>query len=1110
MSLNLGSSLRLETLELRDVPAAGSWLVEPFTKGLGSSPLPDNWVQWSDGPGGTVFKVDQAGQGLGGQGQLLSSASSATAGRAWINTVYSADVEASASVFVNSLATSQLMIRGRNLSTATPTYYGASVVRGGTVELVRVVNGVSTTLGTVKSKEWVSNTWLTVKLRADGDNIKAFVFRGDTNQYLSANGTWTRQPTAAIEKTDTANRLAGFIGFARPKGIEAVVPLDSLKIGPADDSLTAPLREERFNTVIANGLPSGWTSWAADGGSSFSTLSDETLEIGGRTSSASRVWMSQPVPTDVQLSTSVYVDSLVPAGLFVRGSWLNSNKANFYEVTVKRGLEVELTKMVNGTRTSFGKLITTGWQSGLWVQVSMIVKGDQLRVQLYRADTGQYLTSDGKWSLTPVYAMTRTDKAITSGGLAGLSRGTGSADDLIYDNFIVNSAPVNLTTPTNIPTEADKPTVITSPPKPVTPPVPPVPPVVVPTVPPVPPVVVTPSPPVTVPPVPLPPSPPVSPLPVTNTALPPVPRHFSHIRVAKLAYSGTELNDYEQSLIKNGVDLIIPNLNLVDDIAAVNKNTPQFIYTNVSNVYLSLLTDWLAYADRNKLDRESLFYHVNKATSFSGMSASAVAVNHFWAAYRGNDTKGYTYYTQQVRRGTTPVRLGEAGESFVLGYTEKFRELNFDFQTGAATGWNGLLEYASVVDANGNPTVWKTLNTLSDTTNGYRVDGRLTFDPPKDWVTSSVAGTDRLYFVRVRTLTGTAAQAPMTLKITGRDYTGHNGDVGTIPAFDTTADLDRDGYLNDAEYARRRAGNDARFTYESRLTFPYYGPYRFATNLSSPNLMNWTIDYHKRFIAANPLIQGFFVDNSIAVLAVDYTGLKETVGNYAEQYGNILGKLNVSLGSKWLITNTAGGGKNIEQQVKNGLSYLEEFALRPMTANPVQVDDLLALLRRRRELSAGRGYEILDSYAGTKFDAADPRVMQATLAMYYLVADPDRSFLMINGGSEPSSAWSRHWTDAIRYNVGRPTGEATVFAAGNDPATAALPYKVYSRTYQNALVLYKPLSYYRGTNGTTADNTRTTHSLNGWYRVVNNDGSLGARINTITLRNGEGVTLAKA
>ena len=1104
MSLNFGSStLRVETLELRDVPAAGSWLVEPFTKGVGTSPLPTNWVQWADGPGGTVYSVDQAGQGLGGQGRLVADASSATAGRAWINTVYSADVEASASIFVNSLAQSQLMVRGRNLNTATPSYYGASVVRGGDITLVRVVNGVSTTLGTVKPKEWVGNTWLTVKLRADGDNIKAFVFRGDTNQYLSANGNWTRQPTAAVEKVDSFIRLAGFIGFARPKGIEAEVPLDSLKIGPADDSVTAPLREERFNTGAASKLPSGWSSWMADGGASFSTLSDETLEISGTTNSASRVWMTQPVPTDVQVSTSVYVDSLVPAGIYARGSWLNSNKANYYEVTATRGLEIELTKSVNGVRTSFGKLSTAGWQSGLWVQMSLIVKGDQLRVQVYRADAGQYLAADGTWSLKPVYAMTRTDRAITSGGLAGLSRGKGAADDLVYDNFIVNSAPVNLTAPMTIPTEADKPTTVTSPAVPVNPPVPPSPPKS--PVPPAPPVPATPT-----PPVPIPPAPPVPLPPVTNSTLPVVPRHFSHIRIAKLAYSGTQLNDYETSLIRNGVDLIIPNLNLVDDIAAVSKNTPQFIYTNVSNVYLGLLTDWLTYADRNKLDRESLFYHVNKATPFSGMSASAVSVNHFWAAYRGNEANGYSYYTQQIRRGTTPVRLGEAGESFVLGYTEKFRELNFDFRTGAAAGWKGVLEYATAVDASGNPTTWKTLNTLGDTTNGYRVDGRITFDPPKDWVTSSVAGTDRLFFVRVRTVTGTAAQAPMTLKITGRDYANHNRDKGIIPAFDSTADRDRDGYLNDAEYARRRSGFDARFTYESRLTFPYYGPYRFATNLGSPNLMNWTIDYHKRFLAANTKIQGFFVDNSIAVLDVDYSGLNETVGKYAEQYGNILGALDKSLGSKWLITNTAGGGKNIEQQVKNGLSYLEEFALRPMTANAIQVDDLLALLRRRRELSAGRGYEILDSYAGTKFDAADPRVLQATLAMYYLVADPNHSFLMINGGSEPSSAWNRHWTDAIRYNVGRPTGVATVFATGKDPANNALPYKVYGRTYQNALVLYKPTSYYQGTNGTTADNTRTIHALNGWYRVVNNDGSLGARINSITLRNGEGVTLAKA
>jgi len=1104
--------LTLQLLEAREVPAAGSWLVEPFARGENNGPLPTNWVQWKDGPGAAVYAVDRAGPGLGGQGRLLATGSSATAGRAWLNTFYRPDVEASAAVYLGSLASSQLLVRGSKLDGATPTYYSAGVTSGGVVQLLRTTDGTTTVLATVRPREWVGNEWVTLKLRADGDNLKVFLFRGDSNQYLNAKGAWTRQPTAAVEQADRAITRGGFIGFARPKGVQASVPLDSLKIGSPDDSPNALLREERFGNGAARSVPSGWNTWTANGGTAFSTLSDETLQITGKTNSAARLWMAQPVPTDVQVSSSVYVDSLVPAGLFLRGSWLNSTRANSYELTVKRGLEIELARTVNGVRTSFGKLTTNGWQSGLWVQMSLIAKGDQLRVQLFRADTGQYLGADGKWNLTPAYAMTRTDRTITSGGLAGLSRGTGAADDLRFDNFIVTAAPVNLTAPTIIPTQSDKPTVIrgggapVSPPR--LPPGPPPPPVLPP------PVSVPASPPATSPPpiavTPTAPTPVVPALPpVPGATIPPVPRNYSHIRVAKLAYGGTELSPYEQAMLKNSIDLIIPNIRLVDDIAAVSPDTQQFLYTNVSNVYLSLLTDWLQYADANRLDRELLFYHVNRPTTFYGMSASAVSVNHFWAAYRGNDQNGWRYYTHQIRSGNRPTALGEAGESFTLGYTEKFREVNFDFRTGAQAGWRGVMEYASAVNRDGIPTQWKTLPLLSDGTSGFRTDGRMAFDPPKDWVPASIAGTDRLYYVRIRTITGTAAQAPVAMRITGRDYAKHDGNVGTIPAFDRSADRDGDGYLNDAEYARRKSGFDARFVYETRLTFPYYGPYRFATNVASPHLTTWTVDYHRRFAKENPAVAGFFVDNSIAQLSVDHTGLIEPVGNYAQLYGNIVGTLNRSLGSKWLITNTAGGQSRVEQQVKNGLSYLEEFGLRPMTANPEQMNDLLAMLRRRRELSLGRGYEILDSYSAS-YDAADARVMTSTLAMYYIVADPDRSFLMINGGAEPSSSWNRNWTEAIKFDVGRPTGEASNFAKGTDPSNRALTYQVYSRTYRNALVLYKPLSSFRGTVGTTGNATATTHPLDGWYRVVQNNGQLGPRINSISLRNAEGVTLARA
>ena len=64
-------------------------------------------------------------------------------------------------------------------------------------------------------------------------------------------------------------------------------------------------------------------------------------------------------------------------------------------------------------------------------------------------------------------------------------------------------------------------------------------------------------------------------------------------------------------------------------------------------------------------------------------------------------------------------------------------------------------------------------------------------------------------------------------------------------------------------------------------------------------------------------------------------------------------------------------------------------------------------------------------------------------------------------------------------------GAMKVFATGTDPANAALTYQVLSREYANALVLYKPLSYAQGKGeGTTANNTATTHQLGGTYRVA--------------------------
>ncbi len=332
---------------------------------------------------------------------------------------------------------------------------------------------------------------------------------------------------------------------------------------------------------------------------------------------------------------------------------------------------------------------------------------------------------------------------------------------------------------------------------------------------------------------------------------------------------------------------------------------------------------------------------------------------------------------------------------------------------------------------------------------------------------------------------------------------------GTIPAFDYAADTNQDGYLNDAEYANRQPGKDARFIYESRAFYPAYGQNRFATNVADVHFQQWAADYTYRFLQANPGADGVFVDNSLSKISLDPNAIAESLTNYAANYANLVAGINQKIAPKWVLANVAGGGLAVDALAQHGVSYLEEAVIRPMAASYSQFEDVAANLKRRLALSDGKSYAILDSLAQGD-TALTPRWQIGTLAYYYLLADPNQTALMFNGGNEPNTGWSRHWSPAAAFDVGQPQGDWSVFAAGKDPSNLAMTYKVYERQYSNALILYKPLSYNLGRAGTSAENTATTHYLGGTYRPLNADGTLGAAITRITLRNGEGAILVKA
>src|SRR5262249_41046383 len=146
--------------------------------------------------------------------------------------------------------------------------------------------------------------------------------------------------------------------------------------------------------------------------------------------------------------------------------------------------------------------------------------------------------------------------------------------------------------------------------------------------------------------------------------------------IAELAYSGTPFDSFAQGLLQNSVDLVVPNTGLLNQIGALSPNTPQFIYSNASNIYRELLIDWLNYADAHGFNREDAFYHVTRATPFTGNSASSWPVNWFWSVQVGSDGN-WTDETSLAHSASAPnVTFGGAGQSLVIGNTEQFREIN--------------------------------------------------------------------------------------------------------------------------------------------------------------------------------------------------------------------------------------------------------------------------------------------------------------------------------------------------------------------------------------------------------------------------------------------------
>jgi hypothetical protein len=914
------------------------------------------------------------------------------------------------------------------------------------------------------------------------------------------------------------------------------------RLSPAGTSWTV----ETFDTTAPGALPGGWSQTGTFfvAAARAQSLPNDLLSNAEASNQGGSAWLGTLQPNDVRVSVSVFLDSLNPVQLVARGSGLDGATPSYYALQISRGLTVGFVKVSNGSASALGSsLISTSYTSSVWVRLTLQVQGNTLTAQVYRPDKNQYLNSTGGWQSASAWALQTTDSnqpltGGTNGSLIGLARLAQYVNSIAFDDFGYGSASndfdpptVSITAPaagatlsnvvsltavagddvgvTRVEFFVDGSLLAT-----------------------------------------------LSTGPyncnfdtrsvwdgnhvltvrafdaagnmtitsenfATLTGLPlpqpVIPAHYSHIRIAELAYSPWQQDATANQLLTNSVDVVVPNAGYIPAINAVAPTTPLLIYTNVSNIYLNLLTDWLSYADAQGLNREDAFFHVAQATSYGGNSGSSQPVRNFWAALRQGAT-ATNYLGSRGLDPSTNVALGGTDETFYLAYPERFREINFAVTTPAGGGWRAALEYATATDGNGVPTRWAPLTSLSDTTAKFTQSGTITFDPPANWKAASVDASARLFYVRFRTLSvGTGAPAG---NFWGRDYTGAgDGNTGVIPAFDSAADLDHDGYLNDAEYANRAAGKDARFAYEARDLMASYGTMRFATDPHAADFQAWAADFNYRLLQASPLAGGLFVDNatgSTTSLATTAVVESADMSTYAADSGAALKAVYQKTAPHWLLPNTSGYASADAIIQNTGADYVE-FALRPLAHSWSRFLDVAAYVSHVHGLNATPPLEILDSYPRNQDgsppngystgDPTDGRTQLATLAYYYLLADPQSTFLDFFGGFEPESSWSRHWSPAAAVNIGQPLGSWSLFATGSDPSAPALTYKIYQRSFTNALVLYKPLSFAGYTTGTTTDASATVQSLGTTYYLLAADGQTTTPVTSVSLRNGEGAIL---
>ena len=302
---------------------------------------------------------------------------------------------------------------------------------------------------------------------------------------------------------------------------------------------------------------------------------------------------------------------------------------------------------------------------------------------------------------------------------------------------------------------------------------------------------------------------------------------------------------------------------------------------------------------------------------------------------------------------------------------------------------------------------------------------------------------------------------------------------------------------------------------DTRVKVMIWDSDRWLINPADPGARAYTIDRYRRIVADE---EGVFIDEASSgdILSRARLGVDISSTEYQAAFTSLLADIKKAFGSKMIMLNTAEYTKEFDRAnaAAAGAVHLELFNNPMYSEMPLRwkwIEDLLSL-GVTVDLVSPYPSKWADDHASQypkgNYPTSGQRIHMWELASYYMVVgqSPEGLFYHIKA-PDWETPFANYWFKAIEANVGHPLGARRVSQQGIDPVGQA--YTIYEREFDRALVLIRSQRGWDKQSYLDATAVEVTLPSGESWLPLRADGTLGAAVTKVKLRNSESLILVK-